>query len=627
MYDDPTFRPTTAETVIVHMVFAIMFFQYAARNWEDVPQQTSLNHKSNMHYHYSLAQFYQLSCSHTVQDVQALTLICSHLRNFPKPGASWILTQTTMSLAVELGLHRSSKRWAPDTVPNPLDVEMRKRTFWALLAIQVTLSGKLGRPMPFRMDDFDVEMPENIDDVLLSENGLDTSRPGKCLHEIGLQAIRLLPLYMELYSTIYAVRRAPENYISTINRLEAKLRTWREGLPPDLVRGQAGKDEQEGRIFALYAQMWALEFRLLLRHPSVSATTDPSFNAESMRICVESSRQMLRVVRQLQKFRSLDTTWYNSAVYVMAITTTLFAQWDKRSETSAADLAALKEEMDIWLDIMGDVGSLLGMQAQAIFNSFLTSIGSGNRLREAVRVVTDGTLGLLSRSLPGKPPSFTANNGTIEESKPPAQTSDPESTYNTSVPPQGYSYSNNQPTNGSTASSSYIAPESAPPLHESTPYPAATQYSTYPDQAPTIAYTPTQTSNSYTAYPHHTDAAEAPLLAAFAAQASQAHANQTQSQWRASSNSIDSTSQAWQQWTSTMAGNLEPQDCYSANALMQLGGRDLVEGSSGGAGQQVDAQAGVGVGQLDHSHMAASVGMGGTWPLNIFDIGHGQAGS
>jgi hypothetical protein len=361
MYDDPSFRPTTAENVIIHMVFAIMFFQYAARNWEDTAQQASLNNQSNMHYHYSLGMFYQLACSHTVQDVQALTLLCVHMRNFPKPGASWILTQTTMSLAIELGLHRSAKRWAPDAVPNPLDIEMRKRTFWALLAIHVTLSGKLGRPMPFRPEDFDVEMPEDVDDELLTENGLDTSRPSKCLHNIGLQAIRLLPLFMELYSTIYAVRRSPENYISTINRLEGKLRTWREGLPPDLVKGEAGENEQEGRVFALYAQMWTLEFRLLLRHPSVSATTDTAFNAESMRICVESSRQMLSTVRQLQKYRSLDTTWYNTAVYVMAITTTLFAQWDKRNETSATDLAALREEMDIWLDIMGDVGQLLGI--------------------------------------------------------------------------------------------------------------------------------------------------------------------------------------------------------------------------------------------------------------------------
>lgn len=346
---------------MVHMVFAIMFFQWAVRNWEDAAQHTRLNDQSNLHYHYSLSMFYQLSCSHTVKDVQALTLICAHLRNFPKPGASWMLAQTTMALAVELGLHRSSKRWAPDVMPNPLEIEIRKRTFWGLLAIHVTLSGKLGRPMPFRMEDFDVEIPEPIDDDLLSEHGLDTSRPGKCHHLIGLQAWRLVPLYMEMYSTIYAVRRLPDNYVSEVNALEAKLSAFKESIPTELVNGDAGDTEQEGSCFALYWQVWALEFRLLLRHPSVSLTNDTAFNAESMRICVESSRQMLRVVRQLQKFKSLDTTWYNSAVYVMAITTTLFAQWDKRSEISTTDLAALREEMDIWLDIMGDVGSLLGM--------------------------------------------------------------------------------------------------------------------------------------------------------------------------------------------------------------------------------------------------------------------------
>jgi hypothetical protein len=255
------------------------------------------------------------------------------------------------------------------------------------------------------------------------------------------------------------------------------------------------------------------------------------------------------------------------------------------------------------------------------FKLFLTILGSGNRLREAVRVVTDGTLGLLSRSLPGKATAYTANsNGTIEDSKSSAPAPNPARTYSTSTPAQGYSYSNSPPTNG-TNNSSYISPDNAP-LHDSTPYPAATQYSTYPDSAPSIAYTPSQPPNFHTAYPSGSDAVEAPLLAAFAAQASQVHANQTQSQWRASPNAMNSTTQAWQQWTSTMAGNLEPQDCYSANALMQLGGRDLADGSSGGNIQTGDAQtgAGVGVGQLDNGHM------GGTWPLNIFDIGQGQTG-
>jgi hypothetical protein len=342
------------------MVFAIMFFQYATRNWEDSVQQSNLTAQSNLHYHYSLSMFYQLLCSHTWQDVQALTMICIHLRNFPKPGASWILTSITLSLAIELGMHRSAKRWSPEHTPNALDIEQRKRTWWSLLVIHITLSGKLGRPMPLKLIDFDIEYPDLIDDDFISEAGIDTSRPGRCIHSIGLTGWKLSPLFMELYDTIYAVRRSPETYIQTVNRLEAELQSWLDNRPSEIIKGESGFNEQEGRVFALYAQIWALEFRLLLRHPSVSMTLDANFNAESMRICLDCSRQMLNIVVQLQKLKSLDTTWYNTSVYVMAITLTLFAQWEKRNETTAADLAALRAEMDTWLDIMGEMGNLLG---------------------------------------------------------------------------------------------------------------------------------------------------------------------------------------------------------------------------------------------------------------------------
>ena len=74
-----------------------------------------------------------------------------------------------------------------------------------------------------------------------------------------------------------------------------------------------------------------------------------------------------------------------------------------------------------------------------------------------------------------------------------------------------------------------------------------------------------------------------------------------------------------------MAGSLEPQDCYSASALMQLGGRDL--GNGDGAQQtsgEMTMAAGATAGVLDHAQVAGQM-TGGTWPLNIFDIGqHGS---
>lgn len=629
------------------MVFAIMFFQYASRNWEDEDQQTTLNHQSNLHYHYCLGMFYQLTVSHTFEDCQALGLICAHLRNFPKPGASWVLTSTTLDLAVELGLYRSVKSRPPtDRTLNPLEVEMRKRTFWCILAIHVTLSGKLGRPVQIRMDDLDIEIPEPVDDDLLSEAGLDTSRPGNCAHRIGLAALNLLPVFMELFATIYAVRRNPEDYVDNVNTLEARLRSWIAQTPDDLLKGTAGEDQQEGRVFSLYTQTWVCEIRMLLYHPSTSLSLDPAFNAKSMEVCVESARKMLECVVQLQKLKSLDTTWYQSAVYVMAITTTLFAQWEKRNDMTPKDLADLRKEMDVWLDVMSDVGLLLG---------------SGTRLRDAVKNVTDGTLGMLSHSLLAKS-GFASQqqiiNGQEVATKTPPQRAVSGSVNNTasSASNNGFPaavYGDASPSlHDNSVSTAFVSPESAI-THQQTPYPPATQYSAYTDSTPSnttnISYTPT-TTHHHSSFSYSTgtnESVEAPLLAAFANQASQAAAQSWErpSSQRASNAGIMNSnhgSQSWQQWTSTVAGNLEPQDCYSASALMQLGGRDLdgnhagmntvshAAGSSapladiGGAHAAVMAVTHI-QGDDAHAHALAAAN-GIAWPLNIFDIPqqHGQ---
>lgn len=251
-------------------------------------------------------------------------------------------------------------------------------------------------------------------------------------------------------------------------------------------------------------------------------------------------------------------------------------------------------------------------------------------MREAVRVVTDGTLGLLSRSLPAKNPIYTQNNG-LPDSKSPSQLSNSASAYpnnNNNSNPHVYAFENTATSNGNAPTSSY-GPAETQLSHQQTPYPAATQYTTYPEPATstTLAYTPQETSHTYANYPATSDAVEAPLLAAFAAQASQVQANG--GNWQRSPN-VSGTQSSWQQWTNTLAGNLEPQDCFSASALVQLGGRVLAESNGNGQGSGMGDMTTAQAVNIDHgtTQMGPQVngGMGPAWPLNIlFDMG--QQGS
>lgn len=373
---------------MVHTMFAIMYCQYATRAPKSADHQADLNQSSNFHYHYALGFFAQLVASHTLADVQALTMLCLHIRNLPKPGACWMITSIVLNLAIELGLHRSAKRWAPSTERSILEIELRKRVFWSILLIHVIIAGNLGRPMALRSDDWDVEMFEAIDDDLLSEAGIDTSRPGKCNFLVGHQASVMVPILMDLYNTIYSVKRSPQNYINTVRRLEGRIRDWQEQWPRDLREGSAS-DNELGRVHSQYLAILGLHARLILRHPSLSLSTSAEFNSENLTVCMELSQKMLTHVKQLQRYMSLDGTWQTTALYVLAIATSLFGHWEGRDQMTPVALAALREDMDSWISIIGDMSNLLG-----IHRSFYSTHGQSScvyRIRQTTARCSPGS--------------------------------------------------------------------------------------------------------------------------------------------------------------------------------------------------------------------------------------------
>lgn len=364
IYDDPTFKASVPELVIVHMVFATIYFQYGIRNREEPEKHAQLNELSNKHYHWSLSKFFDLAISQTVTAVQALAMIVSHTRNFPKPGCSSTIATYAFMKAIELNLHRAIKIPGGGTT---LEYEVRKRVWWAILAVLSTLNGRLGRPMPIALEEFDVDFPIAINDEYLGEDGiLDASKVGHCNYQVGLMGFKVTPLYMEMYSKIYSVRRDPSKYTQVVHELEEAMRNLTENLPDEL---RVDKCPPGSEVFALYTQAFCVEFSLCLRHPSVCMTEDPKVCAENTRICEDSARKLLKVVGSLLKMKSLDTTWYQLAVYVAAIFSSLVAHWQRRHETTVFEVATLREEMSQWLNIIGEIGCLLGKVLQHLFSA------------------------------------------------------------------------------------------------------------------------------------------------------------------------------------------------------------------------------------------------------------------
>ncbi|KAI4171988.1 MAG: hypothetical protein LQ343_003897 [Gyalolechia ehrenbergii] len=618
MYDDPSFEPSPAEEVTVHCVFAIMLWQFVVRNWENRVQQADFNRRSNLHYHYALGFFRQLMASHTLHDVQAMAMLCIHLRALPKPGACWMMTSTTLNLAIELGLHRSMRSWAPASRKiSVLEIELRKRIFWSLLVVHIIISGKLGRPMALREEDYDVELPQAVDDNLLSEDGINTSKEGKCEFLVAMSSFEFEPICIDLYNNIYAVKRSPQTYIETVLRLESRIQRYVDSWDLDQLREWGAADDMT-KVYPMYIRMWPLEFRLLLRHPSLSLTSSTEFNDESLSICMDISKQILSIIKQLQAWKSLDSNWQTGALFVLAVSTTLFGHWERRDQLTLAGFEELKEDMRAWLSIMGDMGRLLG---------------SGRRLEQAVRVPVENTLLLLSRHLASKTASSALASTDhkltpepVPEQIQPGQVinegfqthlSYPKSTAQSTIPtPNGNRRRSYIPENGlpvqpvhrPQAFPPYTYPEPPP---QQAPPPPQTYLSNPPPQGSAAFVLPHEPQNQTSSAPAYLYPSPAPQ----SAPAQQYHPqpppppNQNQN----STHPLFSAGiQAqWRHWAGSMAHNLEPQEYLSsANTLTQLGGNgDLPADAVGAGGGEAGVAAMDGVG---------SVAAGLSWPNGFF---------
>ena len=344
--------------VLVHMVLAIIKFQFSTRNGDPKVLEQSMSH-----YKYALSFLHELVDSHKLADVQALGLICTHLRSFQKPGAAWVVTSTALSFAVELGLHRCLQIAEDATSEKTAcEAEMRKRIFWTILSIHVGLCGKLGRPIPIRMEDIDIGFPEPLEDNLASE----TTTLGdfrKCSFRIGIVVQRLSAVFLHLYSTIYAVHgpNSSRAYESKVKELERELAQWRSYTPAELR--ESSETSEEDRISAYYLQLWDLEFQLALHHPALCRSTNVAFIDYNLNVCLEATSKILKIVAELWKYKCLDYTWLNCTTYLAAIFTTLYIYSQRKDQITSSDLLRLRGDMDLWLKVFGDMGITLSKDA------------------------------------------------------------------------------------------------------------------------------------------------------------------------------------------------------------------------------------------------------------------------
>ncbi|KAJ6482780.1 fungal-specific transcription factor domain-containing protein [Mycena sanguinolenta] len=96
----------------------------------------------------------------TLYDLQYYCLSAFFIEGFAAPQACWTLIGIGLRLAQDLGVHLCRV----DTQVPSIEKELYKRAFWALIYLDRVTSAEMGRTCALQYDDFDVDLPLEVDD-------------------------------------------------------------------------------------------------------------------------------------------------------------------------------------------------------------------------------------------------------------------------------------------------------------------------------------------------------------------------------------------------------------------------------------------------------------------------------
>jgi Fungal specific transcription factor domain len=332
---------------MVTVVLAIFAYQMATRN---PPMRQEKLAESNRLYHYALSFYPELLLGDSLANMQALALFLVHARNLPKPGNSWSLSTMILSRAVELNYHRSSKKIVlPPEQRNALAIELRKRVFWSILGIQVTIAVKLGRPMAISPQDMDVELPHAISDSEINEQGV-LARSGICDFWGHIFLSKKLPLLMDLYRNVILVRKPASEYLRDVDELDAQITKWRQEWDQETARQPKTGSY---KIATHLVDLWYAEFRVILHHPRLCTSQTVEVHEKNLDVCLDASRTVLRNLMSLVgDFKGADFTWHFVSGYVLAMGMAIHVHNKRRERLNAETFKKMRIELGEWLFVI-----------------------------------------------------------------------------------------------------------------------------------------------------------------------------------------------------------------------------------------------------------------------------------
>ncbi|KIK70174.1 hypothetical protein GYMLUDRAFT_213321 [Collybiopsis luxurians FD-317 M1] len=281
----------------------------------------------------------------TLEDLQSCCLSSLYLVATPLSDLMFAIIGLGIRFAQDMGLHRK-KKLRPNGESNLRTVcgELCTRTFWMLMNLDIYASIAFGRPRATTDDDFDLELPMEIDDEYWENANPEQPADAPSKISFFLYHCKIMEIAGFVQRALYSVNRSafwkklaptgPDWQQKVVTEIDSALNQWLSSLPEYLKWDSKKQDSiflrQSAALYTAFYWTQILAHGQFVRPGPNGSGQQSLLSGPALTICAHAARCVVSIMEVQQRFQFELPVLLTAPVYTSAIIL-LICGWTKSS--------------------------------------------------------------------------------------------------------------------------------------------------------------------------------------------------------------------------------------------------------------------------------------------------------
>lgn len=355
--------------------------------------------------------------------IQTIVMMILYLQCSARLSTCYSYIGIALRSALKEGLHRNLSIFQSKRKLDPIEEDTRKRLFFTIYKMDIYINSLLGLPRSISEDEFDQEFPIELDDELITRDGLLVDQQNgrisssACANHHTKLTMILSKIVKELYPIKVKAKLVDDvpvmNIHDKVTELEYELKTWCDNLPPELFPTDPSDTKSNNEIpdkFKLanyYLHFSFLNCKISLYRPFIhyisngysASNSDPRPLIRG-RNCIKVARLVVKLAnKMIDENLLIGTYWFSMYTIFFSIACLIyyfhFANYNNQAnKTMGVNYAGIYFDDDLNIDMIRadiEIGKKVLNTLKSMSNSSMRIYTILNRLFEQLNRKTANT--------------------------------------------------------------------------------------------------------------------------------------------------------------------------------------------------------------------------------------------